>query len=230
MSKYLVSLSGGLDSTTALYKVVKDYGKENIFAVSFKYGQKQDRELELAEKSCKKLGVNWKLIDLTTLTDFLKLSSSNIKGSDISTPTIKDVLGDPQPNTYVPFRNLMFTSITASYAESIGADYLVVGWMTRDMYGYWDTTPEFKENLENIFKLNRKHTLKIISPLINMTKTEEVKVGMELGVDYSLTLSCYNPNEKGESCGKCPTCAERIMAFKNNNIKDPIDYQINIEW
>jgi 7-cyano-7-deazaguanine synthase len=229
IKKVAISLSGGLDSTTLLYMLANKYGNDNVYAISFYYQQKQSIELDLAKKSCEKLGVSHKTVDISFLGDIARKVSTNISGADIEMPTIVDILGNPQPVTYVPFRNLLFSSMLLSFAEANECDAIALGLNSNDQYNYWDTTPEFVERLSSIVELNRMHGIKIVTPLVSLNKTEELKLGLELGCDYSNTITCYDPVD-GKSCGTCPSCAERIRAFKNIGQKDPIEYLIDINW
>lgn len=229
IKKVAISLSGGLDSTTLLYMLANKYGHDNVYAISFYYQQKQSIELELAKQSCERLGVSHKTVDISFLGDIARKVSTNISGAEIDMPTIVDILGNPQPVTYVPFRNLLFSSMLLSFAEANDCDAIALGLNSNDQYNYWDTTPEFVERLSSIVELNRMHGIKIVTPLVNLNKTEELTIGLELGCDYSKTITCYDPVD-GKSCGVCPSCAERIRAFKNIGQKDPIEYLIDINW
>jgi len=226
----VVALSGGMDSTTLVYHLVDKLGKENVHAVSFSYGQKQSLELKMATKTCEKIGVKHTMIDISFYGQLVKNVSANIEGTDVDMPTIQDVLGDPQPPTYLPYRNLIFLSLLAAYAESNEVESISIGSQSRDIYSYWDNSVEFIEGLGKVFSYNRQHDVKLIAPFVAMSKADELELGIELGVDYGLTLTCYNPNEKGESCGTCPTCAERIQAFMDKGVKDPVPYSVDIPW
>ena len=223
-------LSGGLDSTTLLYLLVQKYSAENVHAITYFYGQKQALETELAKQSCAILGVKHKLIDISFFGEIVSPVSTNIKGSDIEMPTIQDVLGDPQPVTYLPFRNTILFSIGFAYAEAAGCEYIFSGLQTQDNYSYYDATEGFVNKLNSLASLNRQHLIKLVTPFGNISKTEEVELGIALDVNYEYTLTCYNPDAWGDSCGTCPSCAERIMAFKNNGAIDPRSYSINIDW
>lgn len=223
-------LSGGLDSTTLLYLLVAKYGKDNVHAITYFYGQKQALEIELAKQSCAILGVKHKLIDISFLGEIVSPVSANIAGSNIDMPTIQDVLGDPQPVTYVPYRNTLLFTIGFSYAEANDCEFVFSGLQTQDSYNYWDSTQYFIDALNELSQLNRQHGIKLMTPFAKLSKTEEVELGIALDVNYEYTLTCYNPDAWGDSCGTCPSCAERIMAFKNNNAIDPRSYSININW
>lgn len=224
--KAIIIISGGIDSTTLLWKLVKEkYEPKDILAISFNYGQKQIKELEYAEWNCYKLNVEHKVINLQ---EFMKDFDSALTKQEIEVPNIKNVLGEPQPVTYVPYRNQLFLTIATGIGESVGAKEVYYGAQKHDMYGYWDTTPEFIKYFNKLISLNRKHEMKLITPFANHSKKDTIKEGLSIGVDYSKTRSCYNGHEK--SCGTCPTCAERIKGFKDNGVKDPIDYEVEIKW
>ncbi len=236
--KAVVSLSGGLDSTTLLYLAVKELGAENVFAVSFDYNQRHDVELIVAKNTCKKLGVKHEIIDVKFMGEFAKNVSAMVKGS-VETPDMEDILGDPQPVTYMPNRNMILLSIVCGYAESVGADTVSLGIQATDSYSYWDTTPDFYDSIHNVLKLNRKNQIMFVAPFVNMTKIDEIKLGVDLGVDYENSWSCYQPNESPyeakvvnedriihlreyRPCGKCPSCSERRNAFNKLGMVDPL--------
>lgn len=230
VKKVALSLSGGLDSTTLLYCLVKRYGAANVYALSFDYNQKQSLELTKARTSCDKLGVNHKLINIGFLGEIASNISSNISGSHLHTPTIQEVLGDPAPTTQVPNRNAILTSILVAYAETQGCNAIFSGIQSQDLYSYFDTTPDFWQCIRRMAELNRKHLIYVETPFINLSKEDEVAIGVEVGVDYSDTLTCYNPDSEGKGCATCPSCAERILAFAKNGIIDPIQYQVALDW
>lgn len=220
----VVSLSGGLDSTILTYLLVEAYGEDNVACISFNYNQRHDIELQKAKTTTKKLGVRHKVIDTSFLGELVKDVSAMVKG-DVATPTVQDILGDPQPVTYVPYRNMILSSLTASYCESIGFNAVAMGIQAIDSYSYWDTTPDFARSINEIFSLNRKANMRIITPFVDLTKVDEIEMGIELGVSFEDTHTCYNPTEDGLSCGICPSCAERLAAFEKVGIKDPLKYK-----
>lgn len=238
--KVVVSLSGGLDSTTLLYLAVKELGANNVYAVSFDYNQRHDVELTVAANTCAKLGVSHVILDVKFMGEFAKNVSSMVKGA-VETPEMEDILGDPQPSTYMPNRNMILLSIVCGYAESVGADTVSLGIQATDSYSYWDTTPDFYDSILNVLKLNRKNEIKFIAPFVHMTKVDEIKLGVELGVDFSNCWSCYNPLISGVDpkdrnevinfntsktyipCGKCPSCFERKHSFEKAEVKDTLE-------
>lgn len=225
MNKALVVLSGGLDSTTSLRLSLEQF--DEVEAISFDYKQKQRVELELASQTCKRLNVKHKIIDISFLNDINRGFSANTD-SDIEMPTIHDVLGEPQPVTYVANRNMILMSIAASYAETQKINTIICGFQSNDTYGYHDTTPVFLEKLNSILDENRTHKIKIIAPFANLSKYDELKAVLELDGNldlYKTTITCYDPDEQGRSCGTCPSCSERLSAFKKIQIEDPIEYQ-----
>lgn len=224
-------LSGGLDSTTMTYLLVHKYGEDRVKAVSYNYNQKQSIELQMAAKTCAFLGIEHTILDLSVLGQIAKNMSANIAGTDVSMPTIKDVLGDPTPKTYVPFRNMILNSIAFSFAEANNAEFIFSGLQSTDEYGYWDTTPSFVSAMNAVASQSRNVRPQLVAPFGKLTKTDEIAIANELGnVKFEYTLTCYNPDSEGKSCGKCPSCAERIKAFMNHRMVDPVPYQIEIPW
>lgn len=226
-------LSGGLDSTIMTYILVRKYGANRVFALSYNYGQKQKVELEMAAKTCEYLGVAHKVLDLSILGDIVKNVSANIGGSDVNMPTIKDVLGDPQPKTYVPFRNMILNSLAFSFAEANKASHVFTGLQVHDEYGYWDTTQKFVDSMNAVADQNRTHKVKLEAPFSLLSKYDELMIAKELGnVRLEYTLTCYDPDEQGRSCGICPSCSERLQNFIKANMRDPIQYQPGrtVDW
>jgi len=230
-------LSGGLDSTIMTYILKAKYGQRpeekysRVVALSFDYGQKQKRELEMAKKTCEYLCIKHHVLDLGILGKIAKPMSANIGGSDVKMPTIKEVLGDPQPKTYVPFRNMILNALAFSFAEAHNAAYVFTGLQVHDEYGYWDTTQKFVDSMNAVADQNRSHKVKLIAPFSHLSKFQELEIAKQIGnVRLDYTLTCYNPNDKGESCGKCPSCSERIANFAKARMVDPIEYSIDIPW
>jgi 7-cyano-7-deazaguanine synthase len=228
----VVILSGGMDSTIAMRVCVEKYGADNVRALTFFYGQKQELEIEKAKQSTAKLNVKHKVLDLSLLGEIAQGFSANVD-KNISMPTIKEVLGHPRPPTYVPNRNMILMSIAAAYAEVENISTIVTGLQVHDEYGYHDTTQRFVDKINSTLDENRIIKIKVIAPFVDLSKTQELKIVQTLDGDLDLlelTLTCYNPSPSGLSCGYCPSCAERIKAFMNVKKKDPIAYSREIPW
>ena len=228
----VVILSGGMDSTITMRLAVEKYGKENVSALTFFYGQKQKREIEMATMSTYRLGVRHKIIDASFLGDISIGFSANVD-TDIEMPTIKDVLGDPRPKTYVPNRNMILMSIAAAYAEVNNVDTIVTGLQVHDEYGYHDTSKRWVDKVNDLLSENRIIKIKLIAPFSKLSKFEELNILKELDNSYNLlafTLTCYNPNDQHESCGECPSCSERIANFAKVGERDLIVYSKIIPW
>lgn len=223
-------LSGGLDSTIVTYTLVEKYGKDNVVALSFNYGQKQNIELEKAATTCEKLGIGHHIIDISFLGSVVEKVSALSATGDVAMPTIESVLGEPQPPTYVPYRNMLLFSIALSFAESNDAQYVFNGLQAHDEYSYWDTTAEFTTRINAISQLNRKNDIKVVSPFVEFSKKDEIEVGKELNVPWIDTWTCYAGENGNGACGKCPSCSERIMNFAKAGLKDDCAYEIDIPW
>lgn len=220
-------LSGGLDSTVLLYLLKRKYN-DNVIALSFNYNQKHSKELEKASETCMLTNTPHKIINIDFFGDLVSPVSALSNKELVEVPKIQDVLGDPQPKTYVPYRNMLFTTLALSFAEVENANYVFLGVQSTDLYGYWDTTPSFIERMNGVSELNRKSQIEILAPFNALLKEHEIKIGIELNVPFHMTWSCYNGHDR--ACGKCPTCAERIKSFMNCNMADPIEYEIDIKW
>ena len=223
MSKAVILLSGGLDSTTVL-SIAKSQGYD-CYALSFDYGQKQRSELDSSISIAKKSNVIEHRI--------MKISLSDIGGSALTDQSIdvpKYSESDEIPITYVPARNTIFLSFALAWAEVVDCQTIFIGVNALDYSGYPDCRPEFIEAFENMANLATKKSvegdrIQIKTPLISMTKAEIIKKGLGLGVDYSETTSCYDANTLGEACGECDACVLRKIGFENANVQDPTRYQ-----
>lgn len=218
----VVIVSGGMDSVTLLHYLVK---KERLSAavITFLYGQKHVREVECARTHAAQLDCTAHLVlDLSLLRPLF--TSSALVSGEIAVPIIEEITGDPQPVTYVPNRNMIFLALAVAYAESHGATAVYYGAQRHDMYGYWDTTSQFLESLNCVYRLNRKTPVQIKAPFVQYSKAEILRLGLELAVGYSQTWSCYEGQEV--ACGRCPTCAERLQAFAEVGVPDPLPYMI----
>lgn len=228
----VVVMSGGMDSTIAARFAVEKYKAENVHALSFFYGQKQSIELELAAQNAKRMNLaKHTVVDMSFFGDMVRGVCANIVGG-LAMPTIRDVLGDPAPPTEVPFRNGIMFMLACAYAQANDLQVVVTGVQATDQYSYFDTTPEFVAAINKVIGLNRMHNIQVYAPWQGVDKSAEILALNELDGNIDLlnnTLTCYNPDEK-VSCGKCPSCAERIMNFKKAGFVDPVSYAININW
>lgn len=221
MNDSIAIVSGGMDSVTMLHYLVKRELKTPA-VLSFTYGQKHSKEIEFAKYHVQLLGLEeCKIVDLSMLTSAFE--SSALVSDAVKIPDINSVKGDPQPATYVPNRNMIFLAIAAAFAETFQVTDIYYGAQAHDLYGYWDTTPDFLERINALLSLNRKGKINIQAPLVSKSKTEVLRLGLDLNVDYGKTWSCYKGNEL--ACGECPTCAERLAAFRENGIQDPLNYK-----
>ena len=223
MSKAIILLSGGLDSTTVL-AIAKEQNYD-CYALSFDYGQKQRSELESSIAIAKKSNVIEHRIMKISLND---IGGSALTDKDISVPKFSD--SNDIPITYVPARNTIFLSFALAWAEVVDCQTIFIGVNALDYSGYPDCRPEFIEAFEAMANLATKQSvegdkIQIRTPLINMTKAEIIKKGLSLGVDYSETTSCYDANSLGEACGECDACVLRKNGFSSANVEDPTKYQ-----
>ena len=217
--KAIVSCSGGLDSTTLLYHIVKDLERD-VLAVSFDYGQNHVKEIEYAKHHANELNIEHRVINLKDFYKQINNSSALTTGSD-NVPDA-DYSNDVQPITYVSNRNLFFSIIMSSIAEEVKASEIYLGIQRVDSFnGYWDTSETFVERLQALMNLNTSNQVKLVTPFVNMNKSDEIAIGNRLGLDYAKTMSCY----KGINCGTCSTCRERILAFESIGLTDPINYK-----
>lgn len=213
-------VSGGMDSVTLLHHLVKVEQRKPA-VITFVYGQKHDKEVAFAKAQAELLGCDAHLVmDLSLLQPLF--ANSALVSADVAIPDIEDVLGDPQPPTYVPNRNMIFLALAAAFAETHEVNDIFYGAQRHDVYGYWDTTPQFLAQLNSVYQLNRKTPIEIKAPFVTHSKTDILRAGLELQVDYAKTWSCYEGKEV--CCGRCPTCAERLKAFADLDLQDPLPY------
>jgi 7-cyano-7-deazaguanine synthase len=225
----VVLLSGGLDSATVL-AIARSAGYE-LYALSFSYGQRHIFELEAARRVAASIGVASHRIAEIDLRVF---GGSALTG-DIDVPKGRtvDEMAHGIPITYVPARNTIFLSFALAWAEVLGSSDIFIGVNALDYSGYPDCRPEFIEAFEKMANLATKagvegrQSLKIHTPLIALTKAQIVHKGIELGVDYSLTSSCYDPSPMGAPCGQCDSCLLRQKGFRENGLDDPLTYREN---
>jgi 7-cyano-7-deazaguanine synthase len=220
--KAVVLVSGGLDSATTL-AIALSQGYE-CYALSFDYGQRHFCELIAADNIAKYLGAK---DHKTVKMDLRQFGGSALTDDAIDVP---EYGGDGIPVTYVPARNAVFLSLALGWAEVLGACELFIGINAVDYSGYPDCRPEFVNAFEQMANLATKagvegERFKVNAPLINMSKAQIIQTGTELGVDYSQTVSCYNPDNHGTACGHCDSCRLRAQGFVAAGIADPTIYQ-----
>ena len=222
--KAVILLSGGLDSATVL-AIAKAEGYEP-YALSFSYGQRHAWELEAAKRLAASIGVAQHRVTTIDLRAF----GGSALTADIDVPKGRDAeeMSHGIPITYVPARNTIFLSFALAWAEVLGASDIFLGVNALDYSGYPDCRPEFIAAFEKMANLATKagvegcQHLRIHTPLIAMTKAQIIATGMELGVDYALTSSCYDPGPTGATCGQCDSCLLRQKGFRENGIEDPL--------
>lgn len=224
--KAVVLLSGGLDSTTVLAIAVQQAFE--IYALSFRYGQRHSFELEAAQRIASSYGVARHVIFDVNLSQF----GGSALTDDIDVPKNRpaESMTEEIPVTYVPARNTVFLSLALAWAETLGAQDIFIGVNALDYSGYPDCRPEYIKAFSQMADLATKagvegrQNLTIHTPLIHLSKAEIVRRGRELGVDYSLTSTCYDPAADGRPCGECDACQLRIKGFQENGLRDPLSY------
>ena len=228
--KAVILLSGGVDSATTL-AIARSEGCR-CYALTFRYGQRHSREVEAAKKIADSLGVvEHRIIDI----DLAGFGGSALTDPAIKVPKDRADLGRAAkiPPTYVPARNTIFLSYTLAWAEVLGAFDIFIGVNTTDYSGYPDCRGEFIAAFEKLANLataaavQAKGKYRIVTPILNMTKGQIILTGAKLGVDYSLTHSCYDPDEQGRSCSRCDSCRLRLKGFAEAGIEDPVEYQVS---
>lgn len=227
--KAIILLSGGLDSATTL-AIARNEGFK-CYALTFRYGQRHEREIDAAKKVAVSLGAaEHRIVDI----DLGAFGGSALTDSTIDVPKDRpDLDGSAEiPPTYVPARNTVFLSYALAWAEVLGAFDIFIGVNSTDYSGYPDCRADFiasfekTANLATAAAVEGKGRYRIHTPIIDMTKVQIILAGTKLGVDYSLTHSCYDPDKQGRSCGRCDSCRLRLRGFAQAGLKDPIKYQI----
>ncbi len=222
----VVLLSGGLDSATTVAIAIRD--GFDVHALSFSYGQRHSTELEAA----KLVAERWDVAEHKIIDVDLRAFGGSALTDDIPVPKDrpKDAISSGIPTTYVPARNTIFLSFGLAYAEVLGSVDIFIGVNALDYSGYPDCRPEYITAYEEMARLATKSAVEgsdvvsVRAPLIDMTKAEIVSLGIGLGVDYSLTVSCYDANSKGEACGRCDSCILRKRGFEEAGHSDPTRY------
>jgi len=232
MSRAVILLSGGLDSATVA-AIAKSSGYE-LFALTIDYGQRHRIEIEAAKKIADFLGVAEHLIMPMDVRLFGKSALTSEGKGDGEEGVPKNVpvdqIGQSIPSTYVPARNTVFLALALAYAESVGAEKIYIGISGVDYSGYPDCRPEFLQAFQTLANLATKAGVSgtpfsIEAPLLSLSKKETILRGRELGVDYSLTVTCYDPTPAGNSCERCESCLLRQRAFREAGFPDPAQEQ-----
>ena len=219
--KAVVLFSGGLDSTTVLvYAMKQGY---DVYPLTFSYGQRHVIEIKQSERTLEKYGLlNRQTVFSIDLTPFVNCSLIN---KNLEVPEFAE---NRIPSTYVPSRNIIFLSIASGMAETLGAEKIFIGVNSVDYSGYPDCRPEFVDAFNKTIAVGTKQGvesgIEVVAPILNMSKKEIIELGMSLGVDYSLTHSCYNPTSDGLSCGVCDSCRLRLEGFRQAGFVDPLNY------
>jgi 7-cyano-7-deazaguanine synthase len=227
MKKAVIVLSGGLDSTTCM-GIAKEQGYD-LYPITFHYGQRHNREVEQAKLVSQHYEVkDHRIVNISFLQD---IGGSALTDQKIDVP--KGGEGDGVPVTYVPARNLIFLSLATAYAEVVGAEVISIGVSAVDYSGYPDCRPEFIESMTSTIQLATKagasgSSIRVETPLIQLSKAQTIHKGMELGVPYQLTTSCYHGDET--ACGVCDSCRLRIKGFKEAGYQDPVVYGVTVNW
>lgn len=221
MKKAVVLFSGGQDSTTCLaYAKKQGY---TVVALSFNYSQKHSSELEAAKRIAKSMGVEHLIFELA----INQFGGSSLTDQTMAVPDFKEDAGIP--STYIPARNTIFLSIALGFAEVLQANDIFIGVSSVDYSGYPDCRPEYIAAFQTMANLATKsavegHKLTIHTPLMTLTKAQMIKLGMELGVDYALTVTCYRADAQGRACGTCASCTLRKNGFSEAGVPDPTLY------
>ena len=221
MKRAVLLLSGGLDSYTA-GAIVRAEGHE-LYALSIRYGQTHAREIDAARKVAKALGVARHLELDVPLSAF---GGSALVG-DGAIPKDRPIITSEIPSTYVPARNTVFLSLALAWAEVVGASAIVIGVNALDYSGYPDCRPEYLRAFERVAALATKsgiegQRLRVVAPLLDLSKADIIRRGISLGLDYGLTHSCYDPGADGRPCGRCDSCVLRARGFSEAGAIDPV--------
>ena len=224
MKKAISVLSGGLDCTVATSVYAKEY---DIHAITFNYGQKAfEQELQASKAICERMGFKHSVIDLPWLAE---ISNSTLNTDEdipeVSEDDLDDIKksGETASSVWVPARNMVFTAIATSYAESIGAEAIIVGWDAEEAATFPDNSKEFLNAFNELIKIGSPDNIKIEAPAIDLSKEEIVKLGLDVGAPMELSYSCYAGRDK--HCGVCESCMRRKRAFKKLKIKDVTEYE-----
>jgi 7-cyano-7-deazaguanine synthase len=216
--KVVVIYSGGMDSFTIVNEAVQS--GIQVYALSFNYGQKHSKELHYAQKVCDELVIPHKVVDITAIHQLLLGSSLT---DDIAIPD-GHYEEESMKSTVVPNRNMIMLSLAIGYAVSVGAEAVYYGAHGGDHAIYPDCRPEFVEKMSAVSKVANYEEISVFAPFIDLTKIEILAKGLAMNLDYSKSWTCYKGREK--ACGKCGACQERLEAFAENGLMDPLPYEV----
>jgi len=229
-TKAVLLLSGGMDSTTTA-AIAQREGFE-VHALSFRYGQRHSAELDAARRVVERLGIR----DHVVLDIDLRAFGGSALTGDLELPrdTPLDRIGSSIPPTYVPARNTIFLAFALGWAEALGASDIFLGANALDYSGYPDCRPEYIEAFERMANLATRagvegRRIRIHTPLIALSKREIIERGVALGIDYGLTVTCYDPSPDGTACGRCEACLLRRKGFREAGMEDPVKYRVKSE-
>ncbi len=218
----IVLSSGGLDSTTCL-AIARANKFSPLYSMSFDYGQRHRHELEAAER----VAHHFEVAEHRVIRMDLRQFGRSALTDDIAVPKDRDEqqMSADIPITYVPARNTIFLSYALAWAEVLNCDDAFIGVNALDYSGYPDCRPEFVESFQRTAQLGTKRTnFTVHAPLVHLTKAQIIRRGVELGVDYGMTHSCYDPDPQGRACGRCDSCALRRRGFTDAGVHDPTEY------
>ncbi len=221
INKAVVLVSGGMDSVTLLHQVRCGWGIPEVFVLTFAYGQRHRREIEMARWQAQKLdAVEHRIVDLSAYAHLIG-AGCPLTEPHMPVPSLDDIPLSRRhhPPTYVPNRNLVLLALGAAYAETRGARDLFYGAQAQDTYSYWDCSAEFVQRLNALLALNREQPVRVHAPFARLRKVDILRIGRQLGVDYDHTWTCYRGEE--HPCGVCPSCVERDQAFQELEVDAP---------
>ena len=213
----VVIYSGGMDSFTVLHRAIAD--GYDVFALTFNYGQRHDKEIDYAVRVCREISVPHKVVDITAINLLLQGSSLT---SDIDIPE-GHYADENMKSTVVPNRNMILLSLAIGYAVSIDASKVFYGAHSGDHTIYPDCRPEFVQKMNDVSAIANYEAVEIVTPYLTVDKGGILAAGLGMGLDYAKTWTCYNGREK--ACGHCGACDERLEAFASNNLQDPLEYE-----
>lgn len=216
-AKVVVIYSGGMDSFTVLNKAIQE--GYDVYAVSFNYGQRHSKELEFASRVCKKHNIEHKVVDISTVNQLLS-GSSLTDNIDVPEGHYEE---SSMKSTVVPNRNMMMLSMAVAYAVSIEAEAVYFGAHSGDHAIYPDCRTEFVEAMNAVCKIANYQAVEVRAPYLASSKIDILTDGLKLGLNYADTWTCYNGREK--ACGRCGACQERLEAFAENGVQDPLEYE-----